>query len=81
MLIKLHFLQKHCINLMQPNAILAGKSERHYSSYSKLFTINADVLHGTPEKKQEMLANRATLVTTKDGKSLSYDGLCKEADA
>lgn len=81
LLVKLHFLQKHCINLMQPNAILAGKSEGHYSSYSKLFTINADVLHGTPEKKQEMLANRATLVTTSDNRFLSFDDLCKEVES
>ena len=81
LLIKLHFFQKHCINLMQSDDILAEKTEGHYPSYIKLFTINADFIHGTPEKKQEMLACRAALVITKEGKSLSFDDLCKEAES
>jgi hypothetical protein len=78
LLIKLHFLQKHCINLMQPQAILAEKIEGHYPTYSNLFSINADFLSAPLEKKQEMVAKGATLATTKDGKSLSFDDLCKE---
>lgn len=84
-LIRLHYLKKHCTDLAErwTTVKLARlyqfkRDHEHYPSYTELFTINADFLHASSEKKKEMVANRATLVTTKDGKSLSYEDVCKE---
>lgn len=74
LLIKLHFLQKHCINLMQSKTVKG--IDGHYPSYTQLFTLNAD-FHGNLEK----MLNHTILVTTQDGKSLSFDDLCQESDA
>lgn len=81
LLIKLHYLQKHCINLMQSNDILATKGiDGQFPNYTELFTINVDALRGNPKNKLEMLADHIPLVTTREGKSLSFDDVCKELD-
>jgi hypothetical protein len=84
-LIKLHYLQKHCTNLAEKwetlalAQLVAAKSDQgHYPSYTELFTINADFLRASSAKKQEMMATRAILVTTQDGKSLSFEDVSKE---
>lgn len=84
-LIRLHYLKKHCTDLAErwitiklAELVAVKRDQGHYPLYTELFTINADFLRASSEKKREMIANRVTLMTTKDGKSLSFADVCQE---
>lgn len=87
MLIRLHYLRQHCTDLAErwitiklAELVAVKRDQGHYPLYTELFTINADFLRASSEKRREMISSRASVVTTKDGKSLTFQQICQKLD-